>query len=234
MNEFVQKTTGSGCTQSTTPDSSSYGPNGIVMDYYDGNTVTGLWNLAQHFSLNDNSYSTQFGPSSPGAINLISGQTNGAEAHGGVSTNIANGTLFGDGEPYHDQCSNNTTAINADGTPGGVTVSLSGKNIGDLMNAKGVTWGWFQGGFRSFGNSARRNRQCLAQRRRHSQGIRRGSGIARGVHRIPRQHRRCLSAGLCRASRAVPVLRQHGQPRPRLAELGLTGRPQRSDRNAYG
>ena len=83
MNQFVQKTTGSGCTQSTTPDSSSYGPNGIVMDYYDGNTVTGLWNLAQHFSLNDNSYSTQFGPSSPGAINLISGQTNGAEAHGG-------------------------------------------------------------------------------------------------------------------------------------------------------
>ncbi len=147
MNEFVQKTTGSGCTQSTTPDSSSYGPNGIVMDYYDGNTVTGLWNLAQHFSLNDNSYSTQFGPSSPGAINLISGQTNGAEAHGGVSTNIANGTLFGDGEPYYDQCSNNTTAINADGTPGGVTVSLSGKNIGDLMNAKGVSWGWFQGGF---------------------------------------------------------------------------------------
>ena len=32
------------------------------MDYYDGNTVTGLWNLAQHFTLNDNSYNTQFGP----------------------------------------------------------------------------------------------------------------------------------------------------------------------------
>ncbi|HXQ00058.1 MAG TPA: alkaline phosphatase family protein [Solirubrobacteraceae bacterium] len=147
MDKFVQKTTGSGCTQSTTPDSSSYGPNGIVMDYYDGNTVTGLWNLAQHFSLNDNSYSTQFGPSSPGAINLISGQTNGAEAHGGVSTAIANGTLFGDGEPYYDQCSNNTTAINADGSPGGVTVSMTGQNIGDLMNARDVTWGWFQGGF---------------------------------------------------------------------------------------
>ncbi len=147
MDQFVQKTTGSGCTQSTTPDSSSYGPNGIVMDYYDGNTVTGLWNLAQHFSLNDNSYSTQFGPSSPGAINLISGQTNGAEAHGGVSTAIANGTLFGDGEPYYDQCSNNTTAINADGSPGGVTVSMTGQNIGNLMNAKDVTWGWFQGGF---------------------------------------------------------------------------------------
>jgi phospholipase C len=147
MDKFVQKTTGSGCTQSTTPDSSSYGPAGIVMDYYDGNTVTALWNLAQHFSLNDNSYSTQFGPSSPGAINLISGQTNGAEAHGGTSTNIANGTLFGDGEPFYDQCSNASTPLNSDGTPGGVTVSMTGQNIGDLMNAKGVTWGWFQGGF---------------------------------------------------------------------------------------
>jgi phospholipase C len=147
MDKFVQKTTGSGCTQSTTPDSSSYGPNGIVMDYYDGNTVTGLWNLAQHFSLNDNSYDTQFGPSTPGALNLISGQTNGAEAHGGVSTAIANGTLFGDGEPYYDQCSNPTTPLSSNGTPGGVTVSMSGENIGNLMNARDVTWGWFQGGF---------------------------------------------------------------------------------------
>jgi phospholipase C len=147
MDKFVQKTTGSGCTQSATPDSSSYGPNGIVMDYYDGNTVTGLWNLAQHYALNDNSYSTQFGPSTPGALNLISGQTNGAEAHGGTSTNVANGTLFGDGEPFYDQCSNASTPLNSDGTPGGVTVSMTGQNIGDLMNTKGVTWGWFQGGF---------------------------------------------------------------------------------------
>jgi phospholipase C len=24
---------------------------------------------------------------------------------------------------------------------------MTGQNIGDLLNAKGVTWGWFQGGF---------------------------------------------------------------------------------------
>ena len=46
-----------------------------VMDYYDGNTVTGLWNYAQHFAMSDNSYGTTFGPSAPGAINLISGDT---------------------------------------------------------------------------------------------------------------------------------------------------------------
>ena len=77
MDKFVQDTTGGGCTQTTYPDQSSYGPNGIVMDYYDGNTVTALWNYAQHYALNDNSYDTQFGPSTPGAINLVSGNTNG-------------------------------------------------------------------------------------------------------------------------------------------------------------
>jgi len=25
---------------------------------------------------------------------------------------------------------------------------MSGKNVGDLLNAKGITWGWFQGGFK--------------------------------------------------------------------------------------
>src|SRR5262245_18836670 len=45
-----------------------------VMGYYDGNTVTGLWNYAQHFAMNDNSFSSVFGPSTPGALNLISGQ----------------------------------------------------------------------------------------------------------------------------------------------------------------
>jgi len=36
-----------------------------VMGYYDGNTVTDLWNYAQHFALNDNFFDTTFGPSTP-------------------------------------------------------------------------------------------------------------------------------------------------------------------------
>ena len=47
------------------------------MGYYDGNTVTALWNYAQQFAMSDNSYDTNFGPSTDGAVNLISGQTNG-------------------------------------------------------------------------------------------------------------------------------------------------------------
>ena len=52
---------------------------GDVMNYYDGNTVTALWNYAQRYSMSDNSYSTTFGPSSPGAINLVSGDTGGVD-----------------------------------------------------------------------------------------------------------------------------------------------------------
>jgi len=147
MDKFVQSTTGGGCTQSNTPDSGSYGPNGIVMDYYDGNTVTGLWNLAQHFTLNDNFYDTQFGPSSPGAINVISGDTYGAESEGGTSSAISGNTLNGDQDPYFDECSNGSAAPSGPGEAGGVTVQMTGQNIGDLLNNKQLTWGWFQGGF---------------------------------------------------------------------------------------
>src|SRR5207248_3407561 len=47
-----------------------------VMGYFDGNTVTAEWNYAQFFAMSDNAYSATFGPSTPGVINLVSGQTN--------------------------------------------------------------------------------------------------------------------------------------------------------------
>lgn len=40
----------------------------LNLGYFDGNTVTALWNYAQHFAMNDNSYSTVFGPSTPGVL----------------------------------------------------------------------------------------------------------------------------------------------------------------------
>jgi phospholipase C len=114
----------------------------LTMGYYDGNTVTALWNYAQYFALNDNSYGSTFGPSTPGAINLVSGQTNGVSEDlipGGNTVSDGNGglTLISDADPVGDKCS----------TTSGETVQLAGKNIGDLLNAAGVTWGWFEGGF---------------------------------------------------------------------------------------
>jgi phospholipase C len=105
-----------------------------VLDYFDGNTVTALWNYAQHFALNDNSYGTTFGPSTPGALNLISGNTHGATPADLADTTVQ-GTVIGDADPTGDIASS------------GTTIQLSGKNIGDLLNAKNITWGWFEGGF---------------------------------------------------------------------------------------
>jgi len=115
-----------------------------VMNYYDGNTVTGLWNYAQQFAMSDNSFGTTFGPSSPGAINLVSGDTgnvgtmiNGAATDGDtVSDGVGGTSLVSDAQPYYDDCSVRDA------------VSLNGKNVGDLLNAQGLSWGWFQGGFR--------------------------------------------------------------------------------------
>jgi phospholipase C len=115
---------------------------GIVMGYYDGNTVTALWNYAQHFAMNDNSFDTTFGPSTPGALNVISGQTNGLTQHSAAAdafatTNGGNGTLsvIDDADPFGDVCSSSAV------------VQMAGQNVGDLLTAEGVSWGFFSGGF---------------------------------------------------------------------------------------
>ncbi|HXC08169.1 MAG TPA: alkaline phosphatase family protein, partial [Steroidobacteraceae bacterium] len=115
---------------------------GLTMGYYDGNTVTALWNYAQRYAMNDNSYDTNFGPSTPGAINLVSGQTNGVTTDvnpGGSTIGDGNGglTLISDADPVGDVCS----------TTSGERVQFGGQNVGDLLNAAGVTWGFFEGGF---------------------------------------------------------------------------------------
>jgi len=121
----------------------AYNTTGLVMGYYDGNTVTAYWNYAQHYAMNDNSFDSQFGPSTPGALNLISGQTDGViDNVNGTKGIISDGTATGltdinDADPAGDMCSTST----------GEKFSMSGKNIGDLLTAAGVSWGFFNGGF---------------------------------------------------------------------------------------
>jgi phospholipase C len=52
-----------------------------------------------------------------------------ADGQGGYS-------LTSDAQPYWDDCSTRDA------------VAMSGTNIGDELNAAGVSWGWFEGGFR--------------------------------------------------------------------------------------
>src|SRR5262249_31925784 len=126
MDKFVQSVAGGGCADKS-----------IVMDYYDGNTVPALWKYAPHVAMSAKWGDTNYGPSTVGALNLIAGQTHGANL-ANVPGNVANNTVIGDPRPLLDDCASSFSN----------RISVSGTNVGDLLNANGVTWGWFQGGFR--------------------------------------------------------------------------------------
>ena len=130
-----------------------------AMGYYDGNTVTAFWNYAQNYAMSDNSFGTTFGPSTPGALNLIAGTifggnlfpttANGSAASpkgnlagGNANPSITTGAVIGDARPHLDDCTQTTP-----GLAKSAQVTMSGTNVGDLLNAKGITWGWFNGGF---------------------------------------------------------------------------------------
>ena len=75
-----------------------------------------LWNYAQHYAMSDNSYGTNFGPSTAGAINLISGQTNGVtRSMRNAARCIADGNgglhLIGDADPAGDVCSSTSGEV---------------------------------------------------------------------------------------------------------------------------
>lgn len=135
MNKFVEKT-----------DSGKSGCINQVMAYYDGNSVTALWNYAQNYTLNDNTYTTNFGPSTPGAVNLVAGTTGPTISTPEDQEYIKNGYLIEDPNPMFDDCSYGTSISGSKDEP--VAKFTQGKNIGDLLNNKSISWGWFQGGFK--------------------------------------------------------------------------------------
>jgi phospholipase C len=135
-NDLFPLNTGKG----TSGGAGAFGTTGQVMGFFDGNTVTAFWNYAQNFAMSDNSWGDQYGPSTPGALNMFAGNTNGiVPGLGTSSSELSNSdgsvTLIGDVDPTGDPCSSTTT------------VSSNAKNIGDLLNAASIPWGSFVGGF---------------------------------------------------------------------------------------
>ena len=143
--DLFPKYTGKG----TSGGAGAFGTKGQVMGYYDGNTVTALWNYAQEFAMSDNAYTDTYGPSTPGALELVSGQTNGMvndattynpftlSAYSYYVNDGQGGyTMINDVDPTDDACSSATNHAH-----------MTGKNIGDLLNDQGITWGSFMGGF---------------------------------------------------------------------------------------
>jgi phospholipase C len=140
--DMFPRFTAAACSALTFPRLASYGTR-MVMGYYDGNTITALWSYAQRFAMSDAFHGTNFGPSTPGAINLVSGMTGNVDkAHtaegviGGLAGDVVDDAMVGDPGPYYDDCTYPDRA------------ALLGKNIGDLLTEKRhISWGWFQGGF---------------------------------------------------------------------------------------
>jgi phospholipase C len=142
--DLFPKYTGKG----TAGGAGSFGTRGAVMGYFDGNTVTALWQYAQHFAMSDKAYTDTYGPSTPGALEVVSGQTNGMlpinvtkdpATVAAPSYYVKDGqgklTMINDVDPSTDVCSAKDT------------VFMAGKNIGDLLNDANVSWGGFMGGF---------------------------------------------------------------------------------------
>ncbi|GAB0114921.1 phospholipase C [Acidisoma sp. C75] len=139
--DLFPKYTGS----ATSGGAGAFGTTGQVMGYFDGNTVTALWNYAQNFAMDDANFTNTYGPSTPGALEVVSGNTDGVQLVKSTTshyyvTNQINGspdyTMVNDVDPAYDTCSSTTNQV-----------MMSGKNIGDLLNAAGITWGGFMGGF---------------------------------------------------------------------------------------
>jgi phospholipase C len=144
--DLFPKHTGRG----TNGGAGAFGTKGQVMGYYDGNTVTAMWMYAQHFAMSDNAFTDTYGPSTPGMLNVSSGQTNGLaivattkkpSTLASVSYYINDGqgglTVINDVDPGHDVCSNPKDQA-----------MMEGQTIGDLLNKDSITWGSFMGGFR--------------------------------------------------------------------------------------
>jgi phospholipase C len=157
MDQFVQWTDRT--SQQANPR--LYCPRGVVMGYYDGNTVTALWNYARHFAMDDNAHGTTFGPSTVGALNLVAGDTAGAVCapyalqfgihtcswkltpRQRLDTNARPIAIHDDIDPYYDDCSVGGPHDKSR------TTALITRNIGDPLTAARITWGWFAGGFDS-------------------------------------------------------------------------------------
>ena len=153
---FSVGTADSAALASSTGASAVSATTGLTMGYYDGNTVTAYWNYAQHYSMNDHSFGGTFGPSTPGALELASGQTNGVINPTNVASSVVDDGQGGlsdinDADPTGDICSSTSSNF-----------SMSGKNVGDLLTSANVTWGFFERRFRSDRDECKRHDRLRA------------------------------------------------------------------------
>jgi phospholipase C len=145
LDKFPESTSATGCQP------------GLNMGYYDGNTVTALWNYAQHFAMSDNFFDTEFGTTVMGHLNLISGQTHQTSV-ATIANKVANGSVIANVEAGFDDCVTSS---------GNTPVRMTSRNIGDLLNSQSVSWGWFFADFPQSANNQPISVPCASSYNSH-------------------------------------------------------------------
>ena len=133
------------------------------MDYYDGNTVTGAVELRAELRDERQQLRHQLRPVHAGRAEPDLGQRRrrrrrSARPPGQVVAGPGRRRLGGQQAASAPSTATSTRPSMTAPTPAtprrnpvGV---MTGQNIGDLLNARNVTWGWFQGGFAPTGTNA--------------------------------------------------------------------------------
>jgi phospholipase C len=143
----------------------------LTMGHEDCTTIPFLWMYAHRFALYDHIFQAMYGPSTPGNIDLIAGQTGQTQAarHPDEAFKSAFGTgepVVNDASPHFGPYAQPDDALGQhqlDQTYATLMLSLSGRHasqvkvdtgdikddIGELtrLNHKAVGWGWYQEGF---------------------------------------------------------------------------------------
>ena len=143
----------------------------LTMSHEDCTTIPFLWMYAHRFALYDHIFQAMYGPSTPGNIDLIAGQTGQTQAarHPDETFRSIEGTgepVVNDAEPFSGPYANAKQANEEhqlDQTYATLMLSMSGQSaaklkldiddikddIGELtkLNHKTVGWGWYQEGF---------------------------------------------------------------------------------------
>lgn len=144
----------------------------LTMGYNDCRTVPFLWMYAHHFTIYDHIFQAMYGPSTPGNIDLIAGQTGQTQAARHPEDTFK--SVFGQGDPvvddlnppfgpyaYHHQL---LAAHQIDQTYATLMLTLKGraaksdvkvdtddirKDIGELahLDHQAIPWAWYQEGF---------------------------------------------------------------------------------------
>lgn len=112
----------------------------VSMDYFD-NTVSGtakdgktfsvetIWNYARQYVLADNFFASALNSEPANMLYMIAATVHDARTAGSL--------------PYYDKCSPGQKASGG----GTIAVPLTETNVGDQMNAAGVSWIWYQGNY---------------------------------------------------------------------------------------